>query len=164
MNIKGQYHFPYSVETVYQTYGNPKHIEEKQRFLGSRNIDIQQCRQSDDHFELKVVREVPAEAPAMLKKFIADWNSLTQLETWKSNGSDGYDAKMHVAIEGVPVTISGDISLVPEGDGCVHHVALHFECKIPLVGKKLAEFVAGKTEEAMENEFAFVADYLQANH
>ncbi|OZG75361.1 hypothetical protein BTA51_02975 [Hahella sp. CCB-MM4] len=164
MNIKGQYHFPYSVETVYQTYGNPRHIEEKQRFLGSRNIDIQQCAQSEEHFQLKVVREVPAEAPAMLKKFIADWNTLIQQESWEYNGSQGYNAQLKVSIEGVPVTITGDIQLIPDGEGCTHLITLKFDCKIPIVGKKLAEFVAGKTEEAMQNEFAFVSDYLQANH
>ena len=163
MNINGHYQFPYSVETVFQTYGDPRHIEEKQRFLGSRNIDIQQCELSADALELKVVREVPAEAPAMLKKFIAEWNKLTQEEQWEGNPTEGYRARMKVAIEGVPVTIKGEIELRPDGDGCQHTVVLHFDCKIPLVGKKLSEFVAGKTEETMRSEFAFVADYLQAN-
>ncbi len=163
MNIKGRYQIPFSVEKVYQTYGDPTHIEEKQRFLGSRNINIQQCDQNPTSFDLKVVREVPAEAPAMLKKFIADWNRLSQEEHWEGNPTDGYHAHMIVAIEGVPVSIRGEIELRPDGDGCLHSLVLEFECNIPLVGKKLAEFVAGKTEETMRSEFAFVVDYLQAN-
>ncbi|MBU6950938.1 MULTISPECIES: DUF2505 domain-containing protein [unclassified Hahella] len=162
MIVKGQQHFPYTAATVFSAFGAPHHIEEKQRFLGSRNIDIRQCEQTDSALDLKIIREVPAEAPAMLRKFISEWNRVTQEEHWRENAGE-YRAQVKVDIQGVPVSINGEMRLYSEGEGSVHEVTLNFECRVPLVGKKLAEFVAAKSQETMQNEFAFVADYLRAN-
>ncbi len=163
MQIRGRHAFPFSAQTVFSTYGDPKHLQAKHQFLGARNIELAECALTDTSLDTRLLREMPVEAPAMLKKFIADWNQITQVEHWTGDSTSGYRGTLEVVIDSVPVSIEGTISLQPEDDGCIQESVLNFSCKIPLVGKKLAEFVAGKSKESMDSDFAFTLDYLKGS-
>ncbi len=162
MKVQVQQRYAHPIDQVFAAFCDRNRLEEKLRFLGSRNVRILKLESSPEQLLVHIVREVPAEAPAMLKKFIAEWNTTNQQEEWRGSPEKGYTGSFKVALEGIPVTISGQFSLHMEGPETVHVVELEADSRIPLVGKKLAEFTAGKSREALLAEFAFWVDNLKS--
>jgi hypothetical protein len=162
MKVQVEQRYTHPIDKVFAAFGDRNRLEEKLRFLGSRNVQILKLESSAQQLNVHIVRDVPAEAPAMLKKFIADWNTTNQQEEWSGSAQTGYSGTFKVALEGIPVSINGRFSLKSEGDTTLHTIELEAESRIPLVGKKLAEFTAGKSREALLTELAFWVDNLKS--
>lgn len=162
MKIQVEQRYQQPIEQVFAAFCDRGLLEEKLQFLGSRNVTIHRLEASPTHFEAQITREVPAEAPAMLKKFIAEWNTMHQKEQWKGSPASGFSGSFKVDVEGVPVAVQGSFSLRTEGGATLHRVEVEADSKIPLIGKKLAEFVVSKSKESLLNEFAFWADKLKS--
>jgi len=59
--------------------------------------------------------------------------------------------------------VHGTLRLAPKGArGCTNVIAVTVECRIPLVGGKIAGFVAGDTRRAVDHEQAWVREHLPA--
>lgn len=153
-----RYHQPMS--KVFDAFSDPALLEDKLRFLGSRNIDIRKMTRDANGLQVDVVREVPAEAPSMLKKFVADWNTIRQQDNWTIGGKE-IKGTFQVELEGIPVKVDGIVTLTDEGSSTLHTVELRADSRIPLVGKKLAEFIGSKSDESLKNEFDFWLDHLK---
>ena len=109
---------------------------------------------------MQLVRELPADVPGVLARFLQPWNTVQQSEQWRSNEDGGYDASLDIDIAGVPVTISGTLELESAEGGCVNHVRIDIDCGIPFVGKTLAEFVAKDCERLVAEEYEYLCERL----
>lgn len=161
MKVNKEQRYACPMQKVFEAFCDQALLEQKLQFLGSRKIDVRKMERSADGIAIEVTREVPAEAPSMLKKFIADWNTLHQKEKW-TIGKGEISGTFQIELEGIPVQVGGTFRLVDEGDATLHQVEMTADSRIPLVGKKLAEFVGRKSEEALQNEFDFWLDNLKA--
>ena len=160
MKIRQDHEYAHSVETVLTQFTDIDEIEAKQAALGARNIRIEECEIYDDGADVRFVRELPAEVPGVLSKFLQPWNSVTQFEQWRSTDDGGYDADLDIDIANVPVTVSGTLYLEPVEGGCINHVRITIDCSIPLLGKTLAEFVARDCERLVEDEYEYITEHL----
>jgi hypothetical protein len=159
---KPQNHPGHAVEQVFAMYTDASYIETKYAEMGARKIQIDELAASDDGgFKIRTRREMPADVPGALKKFLGEWNKVIQTETWTAPAADGTrSCRIEVQLKGVPVTIKGTLTLRPEGSGSVNDVALDITCRIPLVGRKLADFVGKNAASSMDDEYAFDQRYL----
>ena len=160
MKIRQDHEYAHSVETVLMQFTDVGEIEAKQEALGARNIRIEECEIYDDGADVRFVRELPAEVPGVLSKFLQPWNSVTQFEQWRSTDDGGYDADLDIDIANVPVTVSGMLYLEPVDGGCINHVRITVDCSIPFLGKSLAEFVAHDCERLVADEYEYITDHL----
>jgi hypothetical protein len=160
MKIRQDHEYAHSVETVLTQFTDVGEIEAKQEALGARNIRIEECEIYDDGADVRFVRELPADVPGILSKFLQPWNSVTQFEQWRSTDDGGYDADLDIDIANVPVTVSGTLSLEPVEDGCINHVRITVECSITLLGKALAEFAAHDCERLVAEEYEYITERL----
>jgi hypothetical protein len=160
MKIKQDHKYAHSTAAVLALFTDAKEIKAKQKALGARNIRIEQCEQDADGAVVSFVRELPAEVPGILSKFLQPWNTVEQSEQWRSLGDGVYEADLAIDIANVPVTISGTLELKPVKDGCVNHVRVAVDCGIPFVGKTLAEFVAKDCERIIADEYDYISDRL----
>lgn len=134
-------------------------IKAKFEGVGTRNVEVLECSARDNGYFTKTVREVPANVPGLLKKFLGAWNTVIQTEEWRQDGPT-WICNLTVEIKGVPVDISGTMKLHPEGKGSVNDVMITISCGIPLVGGKLADFVADDTGHAMDSEYEYIKTHL----
>lgn len=160
MEIRGKHLYSQSVDELFQAFGSPEMITRKLESLGAKEIKLSRCELTESRLEIDLDRKVPAEVPGMLKKFLGEWNHVSQKESWTGTPGQGYQCQVEVHIDGVPVKISGTMRIAPEAGGSSNEVVFTISCGIPLVGKKLAEFVAHSTEQAMEQEYQFIKHYL----
>ena len=145
---------------MFALFTDEEEIEAKQEALGARNISVEECDRDDDGATVRIVRELPAEVPGMLAKFLQPWNTVEQAEEWRDCGDGVYKADLEIDIANVPVTVSGTLKLEPTGDGCVNHVRMTVDSGIPFVGKTLAEFVAKDCKRLIAEEFRYITERL----
>ena len=162
MKIRQDHEYAHELEAVYALFTDAEEVEGKQAALGARNISIEECELYEDGADVSFIRELPAEVPGVLAKFLQPWNTVQQSEQWRMSDNGGYDAELDIDIAGVPVTISGTLELEPVEGGCVNHVRIDIDCGIPFVGKTLAEFVAKDCERLVAEEYDYICERLES--
>ena len=160
MKIQREHEYAHGTDDVFALFTDKGEIETKQEALGARNIRVEECEVGDDGAVVRFVRELPAEVPGVLKKFLKPWNTVEQTETWRRLGGDQYEADITINVANVPVKVSGTLELEPVGDSCVNHVRLSVTSGIPLVGKTLAEFVAKDCKRIIRDEYDYLTERL----
>lgn len=160
MEVNGLHEYNSPTDEVYEFFHDSEKIKEKYEGIGSRNVNLLETSENPEGFTAKIQREVPADVPGILQKFLGAWNKVVQTEQWKSIGEGSHSCDLKVDIVGVPVSVSGTMLLRPEANGSVNDVRIKVTCGIPLVGKKLAEFVGNDTKKAMDLEYAYIKGHL----
>ena len=160
MKIKAVHQYAKDVESVFGLFHDPEFMQTKYVGIGARNVEVLESAGSDGRYAVKVKREVPADVPALLKKFLNPWNSVVQSESWEGKTGGPWRCTFTIDIAGVPVTVKGAMELRAEGSGCVNDVQLEVKCGIPLIGGKLADFVGSDAEKAMQKEYEFIRAHL----
>ena len=160
MKVRRDHEYAHGTDAVFDLFTDAGEIEAKQEALGARNIRIEECDRDDDGAVVRFVREMPADVPGILKKFLQPWNTIEQSEEWQTCEDGVYEADLAIDIRGVPVTVEGTLQLQPTDEGCVNHVRMTVECGIPFVGKTLAEFVAKDCKRIVREEYEYISDRL----
>mgnify|MGYP001817175209 CR=1 FL=1 len=163
MKIRRDHEYAHRTDAVFALFTDTEEIEAKLMALGARNIRIEECETDADGAVVRFVRELPAEVPGILSKFIQPWNTVEQSEQWSCLGGGEYEADLAIDIANVPVTVSGTLRLEPVEDGCVNHVRVMIDCGIPFIGKTLAEFVASDCERLIADEYEYIRDRLDSD-
>ena len=163
MRISRDHEYLHSTDAVFALFTDRDAIIAKQEALGARNIRIEECETSADGAIVRFVRELPADVPGILSKFLQPWNTVEQTERWTSYADDVYQAELEIDIAGVPVTIEGTLELEPLDGGCVNHVRMTIDCGIPFVGKTLAEFVAIDCKRLIADEYSYISERLDSD-
>ena len=149
-----------SVEAVFRTFVVADCIAAKYESMGARNIEVKRCEGSGGSYQVESRREVPAEVPTALKRFVRAWNHVTQIEDWGQKG-DRWHGDLKIVIGGVPVDIRSEVVIRPEGEGgSATDARVDVTCSIPIVGRKLARFVADYVDGVLAQESAFIREYL----
>jgi len=160
MKVRRDHDYTYSTDAVFALFTDVAEIEAKQEALGARNIRIEECDRDADGAVVRFVRELPADVPGILKKFLQPWNTVEQTEHWRTCDDGVYRADLDIDIAGVPVTVSGTLELEPVDGGCINHVRMQFGSGIPFVGKTLAEFVAKDSKRVLADEYEYICKRL----
>ena len=63
---------------------------------------------------------------------------------------------------GTPGKIDSNITISPNGSGCTYDIEFEVTAKVPLIRKKLEEFVAKTTAEGMRDEHEYNQRELNA--
>lgn len=110
--------------------------------------------------EVDVEGEVPAKrirvelvhgterVPSFAKKFVGDEISIVQVETWSTDTQ----AAVEVTIPGKPGDMKGEARIEQRGDAVVETYDLAVKVRIPLVGGKIEDLVAGLLVKAFKAE------------
>ena len=162
MKIRRDHEYAHDLEAVYALFTDAAEVEAKQEALGARKICIEECELFEDGADVRFVRELPADVPRILTKFLQPWNTVMQSERWWSRDDGRYEADLEIEIANVPVTISGTLELEPLEDGCVNHIRMTVDCGIPLVGKTLAEFVGKDCKRLIAEEYQYLSERLES--
>ena len=163
MKIRRDHEYAQRTDAVFALFTDTEEIEAKQLALGARNIRIEECETDADGAIVRFVRELPAEVPGILSKFVQPWNTVEQAEQWTCLDGGEYAADLAIDIASVPVTVSGTLRLEPMEDGCINHVRLKIDCGIPFIGKTLAEFVTTDCKRLIADEYEYIRDRLDSD-
>lgn len=148
-----------SVDEIAAAYLDADFLTSKFEDIGSRNIDVTVDVLDDDVYKVTTHREAPADVPRALKSVISSWNKVTQNEKWTGEDGGPYKGEIELETANVPAEMSVVIDIVDNGSGCTCTVTTDIKCKIPLIGKKLAQFIAKESEKAVNDEYGFISEH-----
>ncbi len=106
-------------------------------------------------------RKFPAELPAAAKAVVGDSVNVHEVHRWGPPQSDGSrSGEIEVAFPGVPLTMSGRITLTPAATGSVLQVLVSARCALPFVGGKLEAIAGEQLQRAGTKETELVPIWL----
>lgn len=160
MRVTARHEYLAGTEAVFALFTDPAEIESKHRAIGARHISIHKCERSMARAHVEFQRDMPVTVPAILKTFLQPWNTIHQTESWSRESGRVYAACVAIDIDNVPVSVHGTMRLAPTGSGSVNEVDFEFGSSVPLVGRKLVDFVAAESRKIMDAEFRYLTDRL----
>ena len=140
-------------------------VRDKYEALGHGDVELISREEDEDGGVTLVTRRVvPLELPGFAKKVLSPRQSVTQTDTWSAADGDGVRTGTFAAVaKGTPVQVRGTMFLAPgNARRCTNVINVTVECRIPLLGGKIAGFVAGDTRKAVDHEQTWVRDHVTA--
>ncbi len=101
-----------------------------------------------------------APVPGVFSGFHREWNRVRQEEHWFRKDDDEWHCEFRVKIDGVPAKIKGEMRLQGNGNRCINYVNLSVRCDMPLLGKKVARFLADGSHAKIEREYEVIRQLL----
>lgn len=140
MQFEDKQAFNKPVETVLKMFSDRAYFENKYKMLRFANIEVLEHALSETAFRIKVRYEARNDAPlpAFAKKIIGETNTVIHEDSWDLVKKTG---RLSIEIKGVPVRISTEMRLLPEGEGAANHLKWTVGCSIPLIGGKLEQLL-----------------------
>lgn len=162
MELELTHPYPAGIEHVLGRFFDEEHILEKNEQLGARNVRVAELVREESSAKLVVEREMTPsiEVPGMLASFHREWNPVRQEEHWFQKSDVEWHCEFRVHIEGVPARIKGMMRLEGSEDQCTNHVTLNVRCDVPLLGKKIAKFLAEDSRIKIDREYGVTARLL----
>jgi hypothetical protein len=160
VTVRARHEYRHPLDKVRGAFSDPEFYQAKFEGIGHRNVEIISTESDDDGFSIEVSREVPLDVPGFLRSVLGEWNTLLQSERWTEGPGGAYLNELEIEARGVPAAMTGRMKLAAKGKGCVNEVEITIRASVPLIGGKLAQFVARDTEATLAAEYAFIQDYL----
>ena len=148
------------LDTVYRFVTDPDRIKERCEAQGERNVRVE-VEESGGTKIITSTREIDSDLPGFAKKLFNSTNTIVERREWRDAG-DKKTCKSHIDVLGTPGKIDSNITISPSGSGCTYDIEFEVTAKVPLIRKKLEEFIAKTTLEGMREEHAFIQRKLDA--
>jgi len=148
------------IDTVYRFVTDPDRIKKRCEASGERNVRIQ-VEESGGTLVITSTREIDSDLPGFAKKLFSATNTIVERREWRDAG-DKKTCKSHIDVVGTPGKIDSNITISPSGSGCTYDIEFEVTAKVPLIRKKLEEFVAKTTMDGMREEHEFNQRELNA--
>ena len=155
MELELRHAYNAGLEQVLGAFLSEDHIQRKNEKLGSRNLKVPTLTRDDLSAKLVIEREMMAstEVPGILSSFHREWNRVRQEEHWFRKDDSEWHCEFRVKIDGVPAKIKGVMRLQGTDQACINFVTLNVRCDLPLLGRKIAQFLAEDSHRKIENEY-----------
>jgi len=101
--------------------------------------------------------------PALVHQFHRGDVHIHRAETWTGLTDDFARATVAGSIENAPVTLDGEALLTPVGPGAKLSFQATVEVRIPLVGRKLENFIGSQLMTLFHNEQEFTTRWITAH-
>lgn len=163
MDFSVTHTYPRSAARVFAALTDFDCVRDKYEALGHDDVELVSCDEDDDGGVTLVTRRVvPLELPGFAKRVLSPRQSVTQTDTWFAPDGDGVrTGTFAVVAKGTPIQVRGTMRLSPDGARrCTNVTGVTVECKIPLLGGKIAAFVAGDTRRAVDHEHTWMSEHL----
>ncbi|MCC7516188.1 MAG: DUF2505 domain-containing protein [Pseudomonadales bacterium] len=153
------HHFTQEADDVFSAMTNADWLIRRCTDLGEKNIA---CAVEDHGRKttVRLTRTVKRDLPKVLAAMFSAENTISMQEQWESVGST-YMGSYTADVKGQPVTLSAKFKLKPTDDGgCDYSIDYQCKASIPLVGKKVEEFIISQTAGGLEQEIAWLKKRL----
>ena len=138
-------------------------IRSKYEALGHSAVELVKRDESDDGAITVVTRRVvPLDLPGFAKRVLSPKQTVTQTDTWSPpDAKKSRQGTFSVESKGAPVRVSGTLELTSKNARqCTNTTIVTIECKLPLIGGKIADFVGANAHTAVDHEQTWISTYL----
>jgi len=148
------------IDTVYRFVTDPESIKNRCEASGERNVRIE-VEEAGGTKVITSTREIDSDLPGFAKRLFKPTNTIIERREWRDAG-DKKTCKSHIDVVGTPGKIDSNVTISPSGSGCTYDIEFEVTAKVPLIRKKLEEFIAKTTAEGMRDEHDYNQRTLNA--
>jgi len=148
------------VDTVYQFVTDPESIKKRCEASGERNVRIE-VEEAGGTKVITATREIDSDLPGFAKKLFNATNTIIERREWR-NAGEKKTCKSHIDVVGTPGKIDSNVTISPSGSGCTYDIEFEATAKVPLIRRKLEQFIAKTTAEGMRDEHDYNQRTLNA--
>ncbi|MBW1757735.1 MAG: DUF2505 domain-containing protein [Deltaproteobacteria bacterium] len=148
------------VNTVYDFVTDPENIKKRCEASGERNVRIE-VEEAGGTKIITATREIDSDLPGFAKKLFNATNTIIERREWRDAG-DKKTCKSHIDVVGTPGKIDSNVTISPSGSGCTYDIEFEATAKVPLIRRKLEQFIAKTTAEGMRDEHDYNQRTLNA--
>jgi hypothetical protein len=148
------------VDAVYRFVTDPENVKKRCEALGERNVRIE-IEEAGGTTIVTATREIDSDLPGFAKRLFNATNTIIERREWRDAG-DKKTCKSHIDVVGTPGKIDSNVTISPSGSGCTYDIEFQVTAKVPLIRKKLEEFIAKTTTEGMREEHDYNRRVLNA--
>jgi hypothetical protein len=152
-----EFTFKNGVAAVFDLLTDADYLVERALELGELSAD---CTVEDDNdgVVITMTREVQQHLPAFLARLFDARQTVELTERWKGKGNTRHGS-YSLRIVGQPVTVEAEIRLKSDpGGGCTYAITHKAKAQIPLIGRRVEQFILSQAEEGTRKEL----DHLEA--
>lgn len=153
------HHFIHDADSVFALMTDAGALQQRCADLGEKNI---QCSVEEQGRKtlVSLSRTVKRDLPKVLAAMFSAENTIKMKEQWETVGST-YMGSYTAEVVGQPVALSAKFKLKPAADGgCDYSIDYACKASIPLVGKKVEEFIISQTAGGLEQEINWLKKKL----
>jgi len=166
MEFTAHQRYDHPTDAVFAALTDFDAMKAKYESIGQRDVKLVRMDEGDDGAVTVVTsRVVPLDVPGFAKRFLSPSQTVTQTDEWAAPAADGTRrGTFAVAAKGSPVSVRGTLELAPAGArSCTNVTVVTIECKVPLVGGKIADFVSKDTRAAVDHEQTWLRGHLSGD-
>jgi hypothetical protein len=162
MKVSSTHTYAAPPDAVLSMMTDPDVLTAKYTALGHRDVRITEHVVDEGAVTVSSRRSVPMEVPGFAKRFLSPMNTVEQHDHWAAPAADGSrTGSWQVIAKGVPVAVAGTLRIAPGPKGTTTvRIEGEVTSSVPIVGGKLAGFVAGDVERTLAAEEAFNDEYV----
>lgn len=153
-----RFDFDQDVDTVFALLTDPQFLVDRSLALGELEADCE-VEEDDDSATVTMTREVKRDLPAFLAKLFNPVQTVQMHEQWERRDS-GFSGHYRLTVDGQPVIINADFSLKPSAKGCAYSIDFRCSAKIPLIGRKVEQFIVEQAKDGVAKEMAYTRQHL----
>lgn len=154
------YEFQYDINLVFKTLTDSEFLKQRALALGSLDAMCESRGVTPD-CHVKLVRERQIKVPAVLSAFLKKIQTATTNEQWAQQERQ-FSCENSTAIEGAPLSIKGNVSLVPSELGCTFIANFETKAKIMFGKKNLQQYAARTIARELQLECEYTARYFDS--
>lgn len=143
-----------SPDEAFARHTDEAFLERKFTALGGRDLVVEVARDGE-HVQLTIDRRVDANVPGFARKVISPSNTIHLVEQWRPEG-DGFVCEWTADSSPAPAKLHGTRALTAGGGGTEDSTNGNVEVKVPLIGGKLADWLAGEARKQLDDELAWI--------
>ena len=160
MHFNAIHAYQHPADEVFAALTDFEAVKSKYEAMGQSDVRLVRRDQGDDG--LVTSRVVALFLPGFAKKVLSPKQHVTQTDVWSGADSKGRrSGTFAVEAKGAPVRLHGTLVLVRRGaKGCTNTTEVTVECRVPLIGGKIADLVSNDTRRALEHEQTWMIEHL----
>lgn len=157
-----RHHFDEDVEKMFALVTDADFLRRRAEAAGEKEIEVKVDR-AGGQLTIEIARVIEQSLPGFMKKLFSPRNRLVDRQAWRSEGAAHLSDWTVQLGDGKRIQLRGRLTLAPgAAGGCDYTETFTAEASIPLVGGRVAKYVAGETEASIRRQIEFTARELAA--
>lgn len=142
---------------------DPAYIRTKCDRTGSLSTDVEVAGASDGGVTLKITRVLPADVPAVAKRFVGDTITVTETQVWTKPAADGSASAIGTVEFSAPLSFTAAVCLGASGEGTLVRTSGSIKAGVPFVGGTIESSASDLMKKYLNVELTVGNEWLTAH-
>ena len=158
-SLQANIDFPATPDRTFLMFTSVSYAEMKCNGASDATFHIENL---DRTVEVNISRRF-TDIPETFKKFVGDSFQLQEHQSWQKNADGKHYADVTITVKDKPVTVTGTITLTPQGDGARLIFNAQVSVSIPLFGGMAEGFIRDQLHGILNDEQTIGLQWLAQN-